>query len=131
MHYFSNYQSKQRMFTNSQMQSNSIMTESTAVFNLEKLHSLRMPVAPIKGVHSSSVAASTKPDDAGGLYPSERSKSNADHKPLATGWSLQWCCWNSLLYMLKVMLHPVYPFQSWLTVTTTLDQHSYDNFPNA
>ena len=43
--------------------------ESTAVFNVEKFHSLGMPVATIKAVDSSSAAASAKPDDAGGLYP--------------------------------------------------------------
>ena len=69
MHYFSNHLSKQKMLTSSQMQSDYTTTENTAVFNLENLHLLGMPVATIKAVHSSSAAASAKPDDVRGLYP--------------------------------------------------------------
>ena len=43
--------------------------ESTSLFNLEKLQSLGTPIATIKAIHSSPAAASAKPDDAGGLYP--------------------------------------------------------------
>ena len=43
--------------------------ESVANFNYEKLQTLGTPIARINAVHSSPAAASTKPDEAGGLYP--------------------------------------------------------------
>ena len=42
---------------------------SVAKFNYEKLHTLQTPTATINALHSSSAAASAKPDDAGGLHP--------------------------------------------------------------
>ena len=42
--------------------------ESVASYNIDKLHELG-PIARINAVHSSSAAAHTSPDDAGGLHP--------------------------------------------------------------
>ena len=43
--------------------------QTVADFNMEKLQSLGVPIARINAIHSNSTAASTKADDAGGLYP--------------------------------------------------------------
>lgn len=43
--------------------------EDVARYNLDKLYKLGTPVANINAIHSCLAAASTKPDDAGGLYP--------------------------------------------------------------
>lgn len=42
---------------------------SVAEYNLNCLRTLPSPLAHINAVHSNSVAAAAKPDDAGGLYP--------------------------------------------------------------
>ena len=43
--------------------------QSVAKFNYEKLTELEAPIAAINAIHSSTAAASAKPDDAGGLHP--------------------------------------------------------------
>ena len=43
--------------------------QNVADFHMEKLQSLGVPIARINAMHSNSTAASTKADDAGGLYP--------------------------------------------------------------
>ena len=43
--------------------------DSVAKYNLEKLKSLGKPIARIEALHNNSSAASTKSDDAAGLYP--------------------------------------------------------------
>ena len=43
--------------------------QTVAEYNIQKLQSLGVPIAKINAMHSNSAAASTKADDAGGLYP--------------------------------------------------------------
>ena len=43
--------------------------KSMAEYNYDKLHTLGSPIAAIQAIHSDAVAASAKPDDAGGLHP--------------------------------------------------------------
>ena len=40
-----------------------------AEYNYDKLHTFGSPIAAIQAIHSDTVAASAKPDDAGGLHP--------------------------------------------------------------
>lgn len=43
--------------------------KSVAEYNYDKLHTFGSPIATIQAIHSDTVAASAKPDDAGGLHP--------------------------------------------------------------
>ena len=103
--------------------------ESVVNYNLEKIKSLQAPVAKIHAVHNNSSAACTKPDDAGGLYPTAFVAVGARVMLTANLWPEVGLCNGAAgtVHNIKANNHQTFQLLSLLSSTITVDLHFYSS----